>query len=198
MGRFKCEDIEYPKGFGRNLEQFVQETWAFVDRQDCSAVTDRVVVIQNAATVHGDADLMHEAGELMQAIHRPLPYTIGTSLSPVASSPNNRPGAAIDGIDKMPAPRRNHPPRIMQLAKEKIRMAQFIDLTWRNGWYESRNGEALTLEDVNYWFGAIMHYDFDAQSGALSDLYSKDSRAQKLGDTLTDYIDAEVKRRENG
>lgn len=75
-------------------------------------------------------------------------------------------------------------------------MTQFIELTYKDGWYKSTSNEDLTLEDVNYWFKAILKYDFDGQSGALSSMYTdSDKRWSKLSETLYDLAQKEHNKR---
>lgn len=78
MSRFKSNDIVYPQGVIRNLEEFLQETRIMVERRDYDGVVDRVCVMQDQAAATGDNELMVIVGELMNSINRPLPYASQT------------------------------------------------------------------------------------------------------------------------
>lgn len=108
----------------------------------------------------------------------------------------NNPPEFLKLLDNVPKPKRKHYPHQMKLVKNKINMAQIIDLAWRDKWFESVDGSELTLEDVNYWFGAIMSYDFDSQSGALSDVYSSNNRRwDNTGEMFSNLAKNEYYRR---
>lgn len=109
----------------------------------------------------------------------------------------NTPPNFLKLLDKVPMPKRKHYPRQMKLVSKIINLAQIIDLAWRDKWFVSVDGSELTIEDVNYWFGAILGYDFDSQSGALSDLYSSNTRRwEKTSNILNDLAKNEKHRRD--
>lgn len=202
MSRFKSNDIVYPQGVIRNLEEFLQETRIMVERRDYDGVVDRVCVMQDQAAATGDNELMVIVGELMNSINRPLPYAsqTGGSLPLVAVSPNNRPNNSEN--KESPEYKRNRQPHKIRLKKDmkiKSMMNQFIHLTWKSGWYENEEGGNITMYDVNYQYGCLVCEDFNKESGNLSSLYKGGNykglkeEISKIMQTQQDLID-EIER----
>lgn len=174
MSRFISEEIEYPQGIKRNLEEFVQETWTFVKRRDTIAVKDRIIVIQNKANSDGDCELMAVAGDIMSAIECPLPYTPQIFFSKPSSAADSYNKPQLEESEKYQEYNRKRPPHKIRLNKQlkvKSMMTQFIQLTWKGNWYVTRDGGKPTISDVNHWYNLMLEENFDAESGNLSALY---------------------------
>ena len=191
-GRFSIEYIPY-KGREENVEVLVSNLWQAVDNHE--NILDDIISLKSFAEEKGLTRLADELNQMTMQIYRklsndPMAYTI----APVAMDENN--ARDINEMIPMPEPKRKHEPRKMFLSKNKIYMTQFIELTYKDGWYKSTSNEDLTLEDVNYWFKAILKYDFDGQSGALSCMYTdSEKRWSKLSETLYDLAQKEHNKR---
>lgn len=117
-----------------------------------------------------------------------------------AADPENMPSS----YEKMVKPDFIHPrlktkrPALkMQLAhKYKIKFTQLLQLIYKDNWIVSAEEGELALSDVNYWFGSILNgYNFDAQSGALSNLYMNSDNWKSLAQDINSLANMEHRRR---
>ena len=117
-----------------------------------------------------------------------------------AADPENMPSS----YEKMVKPDFIHPrlktkrPALkMQLAhKYKIKFTQLLQLIYKDNWIVSAEEGELALSDVNFWFGSILNgYNFDAQSGALSNLYMNSDNWKSLAQDINSLANAEHRRR---
>ena len=85
----------------------------------------------------------------------------------------------------------------MQLAhKYKMKFTQLLQLIYKDNWIVSAEEGELALSDVNYWFGSILNgYNFDAQSGALSNLYTTTDNWKSLAQDINSLANTEYRRR---
>ena len=148
----------------------------------------------------------NELYETMKSLYEELqqPQKIQSPQMPFVVQPaldKNLPTSDFDDSDAMPQYKRNHPPAKMKIVKDYMtKIAQFVDLIWRNQWVVSaQEGHELTQEECNYWFGAILDYDFDKNGAtSVSRLYNSNSKQQphtQLGQYLIDLSQNERKRR---
>ena len=81
----------------------------------------------------------------------------------------------------------------MQLAhKYKKNITQLLQLIYKDKWIVSAEEGELALSDVNYWFGSILNgYNFDAQSGALSNLYTTSDNWKSLAQHIYSLANTE-------
>lgn len=113
-----------------------------------------------------------------------------------AADPENMPPS----YEKMVKPDFIHPrlktkrPALkMQLAhKYKMKFTQLLQLIYKDKWIVSAEEGELALSDVNYWFGSILNgYNFDAQSGALSNLYTTSDNWKSLAQHIYSLANTE-------
>lgn len=113
-----------------------------------------------------------------------------------AADPENMPPS----YEKMVKPDFIHPrlktkrPALkMQLAhKYKMKFTQLLQLIYKDKWIVSAEEGELALSDVNYWFGSILNgYNFDAQSGALSNLYTTSENWKSLAQDIYSLANTE-------
>lgn len=79
----------------------------------------------------------------------------------------------------------------------KLKIVQFAHLIAQYGWLmASEPNQNLSIADVNAWFGKIFNYDFEAQSGRLSTLYTS-GNYKGLGDDINKLLEQEHKSRLN-
>lgn len=85
----------------------------------------------------------------------------------------------------------------MQLAhKYKMKFTQLLQLIYKDNWIVSAEEGELALSDVNFWFGSILNgYNFDAQSGALSNLYTTSDNWKSLAQDIYSLANTEHRRR---
>ena len=113
-----------------------------------------------------------------------------------AADPENMPPS----YEKMVKPDFIHPrlktkrPALkMQLAhKYKMKFTQLLQLIYKGKWIVSAEEGELAMSDVNYWFGSILNgYNFDAQSGALSNLYTTSENWKSLAQDIYSLANTE-------
>ena len=92
--------------------------------------------------------------------------------------------------DYIPQDNSRETPSFIKLNPEKMvkrKMAQFIHLTWKAGWYVTNENKKITLADVNKAFTSLLGDDFNAESGNLSSLY-KGGNWEGLPEELDDML----------
>ena len=132
-----------------------------------------IASLKNHALSVCDDVLFEEVLELekIAGVYGPFPQV---SLSSEPGDEWNLPLLPGD-LPRPPLKTKREPTRLQLVDGYKGKMAQFLQLTYEGKWYKPIDiSKPLAQSDVNYWFGIILNgYNFDAQSGALAQLYGK-------------------------
>lgn len=181
MGKYQTTDILFTTGEKRNVDDVVRTIKHDLKYHNNDHALFLLHSIKNHAFQTGDKALLEDVFMLEEEAggYGPFPSEI-KDAGDIWNMPT----------DYIPQDNRREMPSLIKLNPEKKvkrKMAQFIHLTWKAGWYVTNQNRVIPLTEVNKAYTSMLGDDFNAESGNLSSLY-KGGNWEGLPEELDDML----------